>query len=192
MIDLTSLFKEFCEHLNEKIKWAGKDKTSKKSITKLVFKFFNQKISQKEGLIKNSPWMLIDAIWRYPKPKYTDECIQIALEHEISKRKISDFLETEIPRLIDVKAKYKIGIFYPSSDIDEKELREVIKKKLQNSNFLAIPWEEYLFIFGRPNRQAGENVILFKAFHYYYNSSENRNVKVETLDQIIINQKRIV
>ena len=69
MIDLTSLFKEFCEYLNEKIKWAGKDKTLKTAITKLVFKFFNQKISQKEGLIKNSPWMLIDAIWRYPKPK---------------------------------------------------------------------------------------------------------------------------
>lgn len=192
MIDLISLFKALCEYLNEKIKWAGKDKISKKSITEFVFKFFDQEISQKEGLIKTSPWMLIDAIWRYPKPKYTDECIQIALEHEISKRKISDFLETEISRLIDVKAKYKIGIFYPSSDIDEKNLREVIKKKLQNSNCLANPWEEYLFIFGRPNRQAGKNVILFKAFHYSYDLSENRNVEVETLDQIIINQKKIV
>lgn len=192
MIYLTSLFKELCGYLNEKIKWSGKGKTSKKTITELVFKFFDQEISQKEGLIKTSLWMLIDAIWRYPKPKYTEECIQIALEHEISKRKISDFLETEIPRLIDVKAKYKIGIFYPSSDIDEKDLREVIKKKLQDSNILASPKEEFLFIFGRPNRQAGGKVILFKAFHYSYDYSDYRNVEVEILNQIIINQKRIV
>ena len=192
MIDLTSLFKELCEYLNGKIKWAGKDKTLKTAITELVFGFFNQKISQKEGLIKTSPWMLIDAIWRYPKPKYTDECIQIALEHEISKRKISVFLKEEIQRLVDAKAKYKIGIFYPSSDIDEKELREGIEKKLQYSNCLANPWEEYLFIFGRPNRQAGKNVILFKAFHYSYDLSEYRNVEVETLGQIIVNQKRTI
>ena len=40
--------------------------------------------------------MLIDAIWRYPTPQYTDEEIQVALEHEISKRRVSDFL-TNLP-----------------------------------------------------------------------------------------------
>jgi len=50
--------------------------------------------------------MLIDAVWRYPKPSYTDESIQIALEHEISKRRTEDFLKEEIQRLIDIKARY--------------------------------------------------------------------------------------
>jgi len=133
--------------------------------------------------------MLIDAIWRYPTPQYTDEGIQVALEHEISKRRVSDFLKEEIQRLIDIKAKYKIGIFYPSSEVDEKELKEGIEKKLKNSKYLAIPWEEYLFTFGKPSRKTGENIILFKAFHYSYDSSEYRNLKIITFDPIIIKQK---
>ncbi len=126
-MNLQEIFKEFCKHLNEKIKWAGKGKTSKKEITSLVFKFFDEKF---KGLIKTSPYMLIDAVWRYPTPQYTDEGIQIAPEHEISKRRICDFLKEEIQRLIDVKAKYKIGIFYPPSEIDEKSLKIGIEKKL--------------------------------------------------------------
>jgi len=81
--------------------------------------------------------MLIDAIWRYPTPQYTDEEIQVALEHEISKRRVSDFLKEEIQRLIDIKAKYKIGIFYPSSEVDEKELKEGIEKKIKKFKILS-------------------------------------------------------
>ncbi|RKX65626.1 MAG: hypothetical protein DRP41_02945 [Thermodesulfobacteriota bacterium] len=81
--------------------------------------------------------MLIDAIWRYPTPQYTDEGIQVALEHEISKRRVSDFLKEEIQRLIDIKAKYKIGIFYPSSEVDEKELKEGIEKKIKKFKILS-------------------------------------------------------
>lgn len=190
MTNLNTIFKEFCEYLDGKIKWAGKNKTSRATITTLVFEFFEQRFSHKEGLIKTSPFMLIDDIWRYPKPQYTDEGIQIALEHEISKRKNSDFLKEEIRRLIDIKAKYKIGIFYPPSEIDEKELKEGIEKKLKNSKYLAVPREEYLFILGRPSRQTGENVILFKAFHYSYDSLGYRNLKVEPFNPIIIKQKK--
>ena len=190
MTNLNTIFKEFCEYLDGKIKWAGKNKTSRATITTLVFEFFEQRFSHKEGLIKTSSFMLIDAIWRYPKPQYTDDGIQIALEHEISKRKSSVFLKEEIQRLIDIKAKYKIGIFYPSSEIDEKELRDGIKKKLQNSKYLAIPREEYLFIFGRPSRRTGENVILFEAFHYSYDSLGYRNLEVKPLNPIIIKQKK--
>lgn len=186
------IFKDFGEYLKEKIKWAGKGETSKKEITSLILKFFDEKFSQKEGLIKTSPYMLIDAVWRYPKSKYTDEGIQIALEHEISKRKISDFLNEEIQRLIDIKAKYKIGIFYPSSEIDEEELKEGIEKKLQNSKYLAIPYEEYLFIFAKPSRKKGENVILFKAFHYSYDLSQYRNLKITSWNPIIIKQKKVI
>jgi len=190
MIDLENIFKKFCKYLNKKIKWAGKHKTSKTEISSLVFGFFENEFSQK-GLIKISPYMLIDAIWRYPTPPYTDEGIQVALEHEISKRKVSDFLKEEIQRFIDIKAKYKIGIFYPPSEVDEKELKEGIEKKLKNSKYLAIPWEEYLFIFGKPSKKAGENIILFKAIHYSYDFSENRNLKITTFDPIIIKQKEV-
>jgi hypothetical protein len=191
MVDLKNIFKEFCEYLDGKIKWAGRNKTPKTEITAFVFNFFEEKLSQKEGLVKTSPYMLIDAVWRYPKPQSTDEGIQIALEHEISKRKISDFLKEEIQRLIDIKAKYKIGIFYPSSEVDEKGLKEGIEKKLKNSKYLAIPWEEYLFIFGKPSRKEGENIILFKAFHYSYDSSEYRNLKTTAFELIIIKQKEV-
>jgi len=46
-----------------------------------------------------------------------------------------------------------------------------------------------LFTFGKPSRKAGENIILFKAFHYSYDSSEYRNLKIITFDPIIIKQK---
>lgn len=134
--------------------------------------------------------MLIDAVRRYQTPQYTDEGIQIALEHEISKRRICDFLKEEIQRFIDVKAKYKIGIFYPPSEIDEKSLKNGIEKKLQNSKFLAVPWEEYLFIFGKPSKEEGENVILFKGFHYSYDSPQYKNLKTDSWGPIIIKQKK--
>lgn len=187
---LETIFKEFCDYLDGKIKWSGEDKTKKEDITVSVFSFFDEKLSQKESLVKTSPYMLIDAVWRYPQPQYTDEEIQIAFEHEISKRKISDFLKEEIQRLIDIKAKYKIGIFYPSSEVDEKTLREGIEEKLKKSKYLAIPWEEYLFIFGRPTIQAGKTVILFKGFYYSYDSSEYRNIEVDSLPERVIKQKK--
>jgi hypothetical protein len=183
-------FNNFCDYLEGKIKWSGKNKTKIEEITALVFKFFDEEFSQKEGLIKTAPYMLIDAVWRYPRPKYSDECIQIALEHEISKRRTEDFLKEEIQRLVDIKARYKIGIFYPASEVDEKTLISGIESKLKNSKYLSIPGEEYLFIFGRPTRQAGENVILFRAFHYSYDSSEYRNVKIESLPEKVIAQKK--
>jgi len=48
MIDLKAIFKDFCEYLNGKIKWAGKSRTSKKAITTLIFNFFEEKLSQKK------------------------------------------------------------------------------------------------------------------------------------------------
>jgi len=48
MIDLKAIFKEFCEYLNGKIKWAGKSRTFKKAITTLIFNFFEEKLSQKK------------------------------------------------------------------------------------------------------------------------------------------------
>jgi len=116
--------------------------------------------------------------------------IQIALEHEISKRRTEDFLKEEIQRLIDIKARYKIGIFYPSSEVDEKKFRGRIEEKLENSKYLAIPWEEYMFIFGRPTREAGEAIIFFKAVKYSYDSSEYRNVREEFLSERVIKQKK--
>jgi hypothetical protein len=190
MISLKTIFENFCAYLDSKIKWAGKNRTKKGEITELVFEFFDEELSRKEGLIKNSPYMLIDAVWRYPRPSYTDESIQIALKHEISKRKTDDFLKEEIQRLIDIKAKYKIGIFFPPSEVDEKNLKEGIEDKLKNSKYLSNPWEEYLFVFGRPTRQTGENVILFKAFQCSYDSSEYRNIKIEPLTEKVIKQKK--
>lgn len=186
---LETIFKEFCNYLEGKIKWSGKERTFREEITLLVFNFFDEVLSKKEGLIKTSPYMLIDAIWRYPKPQYTDEGIQIALEHEISKRKISDFLNEEIQRLIDIKASNKIGIFYPSSEPDEKELREGIEMKLKASKYLANTGEKYLFIFGRPTKQRGEGIILFKAFLCSYDYSDYRNLNTEILSEIHTKQK---
>jgi len=185
---LETIFKEFCDCLEGKIKWSGKERTLREEITSIVFNFFDEILSKKEGLIKTSSYMLVDAIWRYPKPAYTDECIQIALEHEISKRKISDFLSEEIQRLIDIKASNKIGIFYPSSEPDEKELREGIEMKLKASNYLANTGEKYLFIFGKPTKQRGESIILFKAFLYSYSVIDSL-LNTEVLSERYIKQK---
>jgi hypothetical protein len=186
---LETIFNEFCGYLEGKIKWSGKEQTFRKEITSIVFNFFDETLSKKEGLIKTSPYMLVDAIWRYPKPESTDECIQISLEHEISKRKISIFLNEEIQRLIDIKASNKIGIFYPSSEPDEKELREGIEMKLNASKYLANNGEKYLFIFGKPTKQRGESIILFKAFLYSYDFLNYGNFKAEILPEKYIKQK---
>jgi len=55
--------------------------------------------------------------------------IQIALEHEISKRRTEDFLKEEIQRLIDIKARYKIGIFYPMIRQNIEMLKKSVYRK---------------------------------------------------------------
>lgn len=183
MIDLKLFYNEFCEYLDGKIKWSKK----KSEITKLVFNFFKER-NQKENIpfIEKKEYMTIDYIWRYKMPEYSHDTIALALEHEVSVRKINDFLDDEVQHLIDIKAENKIGIFYPTAG-DEKALKDGIKDRLKKTRQLSSKIEKYLFIFGIPTTQMGKIIMLFKGIIFSWD--QHNNVETILLTEKIIKQQ---
>jgi hypothetical protein len=183
MIDFNSLFNEFCEYLDGKIKWSGK----KSDLTKIMFDFFKGR-NQKEHipLIEIKEYMRIDYIWRYKTPEYSSDTIALALEHEVSEKKINDILNNEVQHLIDIKAERKIGIFYPTTG-DVKSLKDGIEERLKKARPLSSMSEKYLFIFVLPTTQEGVRSMLFKGFIFSWN--QDNNVEIVSLKEMIIKQQ---
>ncbi|QQG42457.1 MAG: hypothetical protein HYW15_03030 [Candidatus Giovannonibacteria bacterium] len=183
---LPKIFDEFCDFLEEKVKWSEK----KTDFTKLIFDFFSKLTnSTQPPFLGVREYMTLDFVMRHKMPEYSFNTLELALEHEISQRKPNDVISSEVQHLVDIKAKYKIGIFYPSVG-DEENLRIKIKEKIEQGKSLSVPWEEYLFIFGSPTTQGGERCILFKATHFIWNKQyDHQNLESKQLKDKFIKQK---
>ncbi len=182
---LPQIFDEFCNYLDGKIKWSAE----KKNLTRLVFEFFSHRVDETQfTFVNETEYMNLDLILRHKMPEYSDNLIELALEHEVSQRKPFDFLSNEVQKLIDIKAKYKCGIFYPSAG-DEEELKDKIQEKIKQASYLSVPWEEYLFIFGFPTTQGARRSILFKAVHFTWERHDQyQNLRIQQLKERVIKQ----
>jgi|Deesub1362A_J573_1020465.scaffolds.fasta_scaffold02740_8 hypothetical protein len=186
IINFDSIFNEFCDYLDGKVKWSGR----KANITKLIFEFFSKKFEKEkveELVTEEKEYMRLDYIIRYKPPKYSSNEILLALEHEVSQKKPEILLSKEVQHLVDIKAKYKIGIFYPSTG-DEEKLKRKIEQVIKQSSFLSTPWEEYLFIFGSPTTKEGKRSLLLKAFYFSWEGN-TQNLKVKSLERKVIAQQ---
>lgn len=162
MVFLESMFEEFCNHLDGKLKWSARELTAKQW-TKTIFDFFDQ-LNTKESVpfVVTKDFMRIDYVWRYDSSKYSTSDIELALEHENAMEKIDSLLEKEIQHLIDIKARSKVGIFYiPQGDEKEfiQKIKERIKRQTMRSNY-----EKYLIILGYATTYHKQRAILFKGF----------------------------
>ncbi len=183
---LPKIFTEFCDYLDGKIKWSGK----KTNLTELIFQFFSHLITKEQSpFIEEKEYMNLDHIIRHKMPDYSDNMIELALEHEVTQRKPLDVISSEVQHLVDIKAKYKVGIFYPSAG-DEDELKNEIQKKIEQAGYLSVPWEEYLFIFGFPTTQGAKRSILFKAIHFTWEKqADYKNLRIYDLKERSIKQR---
>lgn len=128
---LETLFDEFCKYLDGKLLWS---KTKDREWTETIFKFFSNKNKAKAiPFVETKDYMRVDYIWRYPK-EYLKYNIELAVEHEGVERDIPTLLDHEIQYLIDLKARNKIGIFYPNQG-DEKSLLDGVGQRIKD-NFM--------------------------------------------------------
>ena len=163
MIFPESLFNEFCSYLDGKLKWA---KPKGKVWTDTVFGFFSE-ANKKEPIpyLELKEYMYVDYIWRYDPKLYTSlSGIEMAVEHEGGTYIVNAILADEISHLVDIKARIKVGIFYPSPG-DEAALLEGIAKMIRiQSDDVRLGKEEYLVILGYTTTREGKRVIQFKGF----------------------------
>ncbi len=168
---LESCFRGFCRFVDGRAKYMGA-----KVWTDLAFGptgFFNSIIE--EGYGEEKEHMRIDYIWRSRQGD-----ILLAVEHENYWNWESIF-KTEIPRLIDVKAAYKVGIFYPASSRNEDsfidEVQNRIRSRRYHSGVGGDAQESYLFILGLdPDK---ENKVVFHGhiFDAFGNKADKKLTK---------------
>jgi len=139
MIFLINLFSEFCKNFEQKfkerkLKW---ENVKGEVWTKTIFEVFS-KIKPNGLVAPVGEYMRIDYIWRYDYPtKYQVHGIELAVEHESQENKIEELIDNEVQHLIDVRAKNKIAIFYPSLGDEERLIAEISKriKSHQDTHF---------------------------------------------------------
>ena len=162
MIYLKSLFEDFCKYLDGKLRWT---ETKHKEWTDSILKFFSEK-NKAEVIpyVEEFNHMMVDYIWRYNPERYSMFDIELAVEHEGQEKDITTLVEKEIQHLIDLKARNKVGIFYPRMG-DEKEFIKKIKNRIASqSTAFKINDEKYLIILGYATTKMGKRAILFKGF----------------------------
>jgi hypothetical protein len=162
MIYLKSLFEDFCKYLDGKLRWT---ESKDKEWTDSVLKFFSEK-NKAEAIpyIEEFEHMRVDYIWRFNPDRYSIFDIELAVEHEGQEKNIDTLVGEEIQHLIDLKAKNKVGIFYPRMG-DEKEFIEKIRNKIASqSGPFRIEYEKYLIMLGYTTTKMGKRAMLFKGF----------------------------
>jgi len=130
--------------------------------TQLIFRYFEEQ-AEKEHAHAEPGYMLVDQIWRGESWQE----IVFALEHEHVGTDVKVLLDQEVSHLIDLRAKLKVGIFYPNLG-DEKTLLNGISSRVsgRSNAGLRIPGERYMFIFGYDTRKERQRAIQFKAFFF--------------------------
>jgi hypothetical protein len=181
MIFLETLFDEFCKYLDGKLSW-GESKD--KEWTETVLEFFSQKNrSESIPFIEIKEHMSVDYILRYDPNRYSTYDIELAVEHEGQERDVETLINEEVQHLIDLKARNKVGIFYPRLG-EETDLIERIQQKIKNqSGDMKLPYEKYLIILGYATFRQGKRSILFKGFIF------NNQGEIENQMERIIFQK---
>ncbi|MEM2780723.1 MAG: hypothetical protein QW791_07670 [Candidatus Bathyarchaeia archaeon] len=130
-------FDEFCKYLDGKLLWS---ETKDREWTETIFEFFsNKNKAEATPFVEIKDYMRVDYVWRYDPKKYSVNDIELAVEHEGVERDISTLLDQELQHLIDLKARNKIGIFYPNLG-DEKSLIDGVGQRIKaQSNNMILP-----------------------------------------------------
>jgi hypothetical protein len=185
MILLERLFSDFCSYQDGKLSWS---ETKDKEWTDLVLKFFNE-MNNAETIpyVEEYNYMDVDYIWRFNPDRYSVYDIELAVEHEGQVKDVDTLSKEEIQHLIDIKAKNKVGIFYPSLG-DEKEFVEKIKHKIvSQSPPFQTPNEMYLIMLGYAVRRKGIKAILFKGFIFNQKGDLEKQMEQTILQKTIEN-----
>jgi hypothetical protein len=155
------MFDKFCDYLNGKLKWS---ETKAKDWTETVFQFFSAENAKQipYPYVELKEHMNIDYIWRYDATRYTINDIDLAVEHEGIEKKVEVLVSEEIQHLIDLRARNKIAIFYPSSG-DESPLLEQIQKRIKSVSERYRLEENYLIMLGYATTKEGKRATLWKA-----------------------------
>jgi hypothetical protein len=170
LVFLSGLFTDFCEYFDGKLSWS----MSRTEWTEAVLDYFKNQAQKEEARVEPE-YMLVDQIWRGENQE-----ILLAMEHE-HETEVNDLLDKEISHLIDLRAKVKVGIFYPHLG-DEKILMDNVSARiLHRAIYVPIPNEEYLIILGFPTKKQKRAAILFKA--YFLN---HRGERANYREQIIM------
>jgi hypothetical protein len=127
-ISLPIFFNNFCKRFGERLKEKKLKWKSHKSIewTNMVKEIFSD-FQEKESYYGQEEYMKLDYVGWYPS-NYQVHGLILAVEHESQKNQIKELVNSEIPRLINIKAKNKIAIFYPTPGDEEKLIEEISKK----------------------------------------------------------------
>lgn len=126
--------------------------------TQQVFRFFEEQATKEQWTVETD-YMLVDQVWRSKQ-----HWIVLALEHENAEKNVNRLLEKEVAHLVDLRARIKVGIFYPSAG-DERTLMNRISERISNTGAsVRIPDELYMFILGFTTRMKGRPAIQFKAY----------------------------
>jgi len=146
------MFSDFCNSFNQKIRWD----MSEADWTEMILSYFGDKANSESAEPIND-YMSVDQVWR---GRYQE--LVFALEHEHG-TDVNELLTHEVAHLVDLRAKQKVGIFYPNLG-DENALIEAIKTKLASVGLFLPLQEEYMFILGFSTRKQGRPAIKFKAY----------------------------
>jgi len=156
------MFNTFCEYLNGKLKWS---ETKDKEWTQTVFQFFSAENTRETiPYVEIREHMNVDYILRYDSSKYSFNDIELAVEHEASENRVDVLVSEEIQNLVDIRARNKVAIFYPSAG-DEANLLDKIQKKIKSVSTRYQLEEEYLIILGYTTTTEGKRAILWRAFY---------------------------
>jgi len=158
---ISLLFKAYCDYLDGKLKWSD---TKAKEWTETIFQFFSTENAKQVPLpyIEIREHMNIDYIWRYDSTRYSTNDIELAVEHEGIETRVEVLVEEEIQHLVDLRARNKLAILYPSSG-DEATLLERIRKKIQFVSEQYRLAENYFILLGYATTKNGKRAILWKA-----------------------------
>lgn len=132
------------------------DESKDSEWTQTVWSFFSKKNSAETVPYEEAKkHMTIDYIWRYKPEQFSIYDLVLAVEHEGIENEVNDLTKKEVQHLIDIKARNKIGIFYPRLG-DEKEFLKEIERRIQaQSPDLKLMLEKYLIILGYASRKCG-------------------------------------
>ena len=161
MIFLEQMFERFCKYLEGKLKWS---ETKDKEWTQTVFQFFSAENTQETiPYVEIKEHMNVDYIWRYDPNRYSINDIELAVEHEASENRVDALVSEEIQNLVDIRARNKIAIFYPTLG-DEANLLDKIQKKIKSVSEQYRLEEKYLVILGYTTTKEGKRAIAWKGF----------------------------
>jgi hypothetical protein len=151
--------------------------------TQLILDFFKEQ-AVKHGATFETEYMDVDMIWRGEHME-----IAFALEHEHGTY-VREVLEKEVNHLIDLRAKTKVGIFYPNTG-DVKPLVESAEKWIaERTRAVRVVGEEYLFILGFNTSRDRRRVIQFQA-RFMKPDSVTGYVKTEQKELVIDQRPKI-